>query len=102
MIQLLHCTPAHSHTSFNRKDVLTNVNCHMLRASLAHHQEVRLPEMTKRLNDGLCNISLPDDGPVRLGTCSSLRLLKHNCDFNEVCAFMVHTVTSTVGLHRVV
>jgi hypothetical protein len=88
MVQLLHWTPAHSHTSFNRKDVLTNVNSHMLRTSVAHQQEVRMLDMTKRLNDGLCNISLPDDGPVRLETCSSLRLLKHHCDFNEVCAFV--------------
>ena len=29
-----------------------------------------------------------DDGRVSAETCSSLRLLKHHSDFNEVCAFV--------------
>jgi len=41
----------------------------------------------------LYNCALPDDGPLRSETCRSLCLLKHYCDSNEVCAFVVYSVT---------
>jgi hypothetical protein len=41
----------------------------------------------------LGNCALPDDGPVRPGTCSMLRIVKGYCNFNEVCA-LIETVTA--------
>ena len=64
MIHLLKCKPASAHTSFIRESTYWRGG----------------------LTIDLCNCSLPDDGPVRLETCSSLSLLKHLCDVNEVCA----------------
>ena len=34
------------------------------------------------------NCTHHDEGPVRPETCSSLRVLKHYSDYNEVCAFV--------------
>jgi len=45
----------------------------------------------KRFKFVLCNCALPDDWVVTAETYSSLRILEHYSDFNEVCAF--------VGLH---
>ena len=41
----------------------------------------------------LYNFALPNDGPIRSETCRSLCILKHYCDSNEVCAFVVYFVT---------
>jgi len=41
----------------------------------------------------LYSCALPDDGTVRLETCRSLCMLKCYCYSNEVCAFVVYSVT---------
>jgi hypothetical protein len=44
-----------------------------------------IPEMKEVVTIVLRNCTLPDEGPLRPETCSILRVLKHYCDYNEVC-----------------
>jgi hypothetical protein len=74
----------------------------MFRPSLVHQQGVYSSvkqwldlimcfgavEMMMRSNFFVYSCTLPDDGPVRAETCSSLCTLKYYCNYNEVCVFV--------------
>ena len=60
---------------------------------LSYKKRIYRAAVSQRLgNTILGNCALPDDGPVRHKTCSSLRIVKDYCNFNEVCALFVDTV----------
>jgi len=44
-------------------------------------------EMVIKSNDRVYNCALFDDGLMRLETCRSACILKHYCNYEEVCVF---------------